>query len=76
MQFTGLKDKHGKDVFEGDVVRLHDHPTGLDDCTTVVVFIDGAFVTEYNGIRISDYGTAWTEVIGNRFEHPALLKQG
>lgn len=73
-QFTGLLDKNGKEIWEDDIVKLHDHPTGIDDCTTSVVFMRGSFVAEYNGILLSDYGTAWTEVIGNIYENPDLLK--
>lgn len=47
-QFTGMKDKHGKKVFEGDVVRRMDSAFGHVD--TGVVKYDchlGAFILEY-----------------------------
>lgn len=75
MQFTGLLDKNGKEIYEGDIIKLHDHPTSIEDCTTSVVFNHGSFVAKYNGILLSDYGTAWTEVIGNIYETPELLSQ-
>lgn len=51
-QFTGLRDKNGKKVFEGDIVRRKDSAFGSVD--TGVVKYDchlGAFVLEYE-----DYG--------------------
>lgn len=74
MQFTGLKDKNGKHIYEGDVVKCHDHPTGIDDCITSVGFQEGCFVAKANGLALNVYGTAWTEVIGNIWENPELLK--
>lgn len=74
MQYTGLKDKNGVEIFEGDILKLHDHPTGVNDCTTTVVFNYGAFEDEYHGIRLGDWGTAWSEVIGNIHQNPELLE--
>ena len=47
-EFTGMRDRHGKKVFEGDVVRRRDSAFGYVD--TGVVKYDfhlGAFVLEY-----------------------------
>jgi uncharacterized phage protein (TIGR01671 family) len=72
-QFTGLTDKSGKEIYESDIVKCHDHPTGVGDTVGVVEFIQGHY--QVNGYALHDYGTAWTEVIGNKFEHPELLQE-
>nr|DAT75636.1 MAG TPA: YopX protein [Caudoviricetes sp.] len=75
MQYTGLKDKTEKEIYEGDIVKLrNNHGMG------VVKYYDewGAFVVEYIKPRpIVVLGTNYykedIEVIGNIYENPELL---
>jgi uncharacterized phage protein (TIGR01671 family) len=71
MQFTGLKDKNGKEIYEGDI--LSDHKSS--STRTVVEFNDARF-----GFRFSE---TWFDlsrlpsdekVIGNIYQNPDLLK--
>ncbi len=68
MQYTGLKDKTGKKIFEGDIVK----DLGVN---CVVKFINGAWVVELDG-----HGTFLFrhnhnyEVIGDIHNNPELFK--
>lgn len=75
LQYTGLKDKNGKEIYEGDIVKCHDHPTGASDTFGEVYWKDGKWMVTWSMVDLGDYGTAWIEVIGNIHENPSLLTQ-
>ena len=84
MQSTGLKDKNGVLIFEGDIVRLPITPTGLCQMNTpheVYFYEAGAeFTTRtHNGVHpfiaLTTSQTSEIEIIGNIHENPELLEQ-
>lgn len=81
MQFTGLKDKNGKEVFEGDVIRDSDGFEGIVQYDKSYGMYGIAYLpTKSNGIdmtfeELKDKYWNTFEVVGNIYENPELLEE-
>lgn len=81
MQSTGLRDKKGKGIFEGDIVQFEDcseMPDSLYINTGIIEWCQGGFhVTNRDSVSMGDLldgDVLDVKIIGNIYENPELLE--
>ena len=74
MEYTGLKDKNNKEIYEGDILS-----DGNNEKPYKVIFENGSFRAEFEGyfeehsFDLIDVVAQGCEVVGNIYENPELL---
>ena len=78
MQYTGLKDKNGKEIYEGDIVKYREYSSNEKSELCKIEWFEGY---EGDGFKMTgfvspayDYPTD-VEIIGNIYENPELMKE-
>lgn len=82
MQSTGLKDKNGKEIFEGDIIRYNIDVVDIKRHPTLGFYtvLDGREGFFGDGMSIDDFEedakefSKTAEIIGNIYENPELLE--
>ena len=80
-QFTGLTDKNGKKIFEGDIVRRFNSKKQEvmryavkwnTDCCMFVLICEDTYLGEYDSDFTVFYGEEF-EIVGNVHDNPELM---
>lgn len=82
MQSTGLKDKNGVEIYEGDVINYRNsfrNPMTGSGSLSInrdfkIIFENGEFKAKGFDIRLKNI-LSYSEVIGNVYENPELLRE-
>lgn len=83
MQFTGLLDKNGKEIYEGDILQPYAYRNKMKLLILTVVYKEGMFTLTRKGssgwplcksLKEADKANNSYQIIGNIYDNPELLE--
>jgi len=75
MQFTGLKDKNGKEIYEGDILENPENKKSVIIWTLNGYFAESQKDDRITSFPLSLYFVENKKIIGNIYENPELLNK-
>ena len=75
MQFTGLQDSKGVDIYEGDLISLYDNQRGFTKVVFRNAYVGGwVLVRNNNACSLGARMRKDLEIVGNIYQNPELLE--
>lgn len=76
LQYTGLHDKNGKEIFEGDIIKIKDETYRItwNGCFSSFDMTNIAKAKQYKDLYILNKNFEKSEIVGNIYQNRELLE--
>lgn len=78
LQYTGLKDREGREIYEGDIVRVYENDNGYFEVIFKNDYVGGWVLknpSHHEWVSLGARKMDHIDVIGNIYENPELLQE-